>query len=446
MSEPAPAALPAHPQLFAIAVCDDLSEPSARHVLDDIDEVRFGRGARRHTRTLVDGKHVLELRVPDARMSTDHGKLVRTSGGWMLEDPASKNGTVVNGAITRHSVVGDETVIELGHTFFVLRGGPLEPNAPLDVRDDTLVAVHPSFATFDGELADRFAAMVRIATTEVSVMLQGETGTGKEVVAQAIHALSGRTGALVAVNCGALPHQLVEAELFGYRRGAFTGAATDRLGYIRSADNGTLFLDEVGELPASSQAAFLRVLQEREVVPVGGERPISVDVRLCSATLQDLDALVDKGTLRRDLYARLLGFTLGLPQLRERLVDLGLLTRRLLATIPNGSKVKLAPAVLRAMLAYRWPLNIRELGKVLTTAVALCDGTIELTHLPEAIRKPPAPEPEHDNPEELRERLVRLLTEHQGNVLAVSKVMGARRTQIYRWVHRFGIRVDQFRH
>src|SRR5262249_46291911 len=156
---------------------------------------------------------------------------------------------------------------------------------------------------------------------DVCVMLQGETGTGKEVVAQALHALSGRSGAMVAVNCGALPPTLVEAELFGAKRGSYTGAIADRVGYVRRAGGGPLFLDEIGELPMTSQAAFLRVLQEKEVVPVGGDRPIKVDVRLCSATLQDLESLVDKGTLRRDLYARLYGFTLVLPPLRDRLVD-----------------------------------------------------------------------------------------------------------------------------
>jgi len=417
VAEPTAAALPAHPQLFAIAVTDDLAEPSSRHVLDDIDEVRFGRGPRRHSRSLVDSRRVLELRIPDGRMSTDHGKLVRTSGGWMLEDPASKNGAIVNGAVSRRAAIGDDSVFELGHTFFVMRGGHLEPNAPDDVRDDTLVAAHPSLVTFDGELADRFAALARIAPTDVAVMIHGDTGTGKEIVARAVHALSARTGALVAVNCVAMPATSLESEL-------------------RSAHGGTLFLDEVGELVAASQAAFLRLLDDRDA---------ALDARVCSSTLQDLDALVDKGVIRRDLYARLLGFSVVLPQLRDRLVDFGLITRRLLATIPNGPTVKLAPAALRAMLAYRWPLNIRELGTVLTTAVALCDGTIEIAHLPDAVRRTPAPEPEREDPADLRERLIHLLTQHHGNVLAVSKAMKARRTQVYRWVHRFNIRVDEFR-
>src|SRR5262249_29775805 len=234
-------------------------------------------------------------------------------------------------------------------TFFVFRNTPVEREAASDITDADLRVGAPALMTFDGALAERYATLERVAPTEVSVLLQGETGTGKELVARALHQMSGRSGAFVAVNCGALPPNLIEAELFGHRRGAFTGATGERLGLVRAADAGTLFLDEVGELPASSQAAFLRVLQEREVVPVGVDHPVKVDVRLCSATLRDLDALVASGQFRRDLYARLFGLTIVLPPLRQRRVDLGLLTRRLLARIRGGSEVRLSPAALRAL-------------------------------------------------------------------------------------------------
>src|SRR5262249_24863423 len=157
------------------------------------------------------------------------------------------------------------------------------------VSDDDLKVGAPALMTFDGALVERYATLERVAPTEVSVLLQGETGTGKELVARALHQLSGRGGAFMPVNCGALPRSLREAELFGHRKGAFTGAVGERLGLVRSADGGTLFLDEVGELPASSQAAFLRVLQQREVVPVGVDHPVKVDIRLCAATLRDLE-------------------------------------------------------------------------------------------------------------------------------------------------------------
>ncbi|TMQ15156.1 MAG: FHA domain-containing protein [Deltaproteobacteria bacterium] len=461
------AAPSARPQLVLVAISDEPQAPSSRHLLDDVDEVRFGRAERSVQRLTVEGRRILELRIPDRRMSSSHGRLVRGSSGWLLDDPESKNGAVVDGAVTRRLVIGDGAVIELGHTFFVFRNVAVERNAPGDIDDAALPGGVPALQTYDGALAEQFATLGRVAPTEVSVLLQGETVTGKELVARALHELSGRSGAFVAVNCGALPPNLIEAELFGHRRGAFTGAVGERLGLVRSADSGTLFLDEVGELPPASQAAFLRVLQEREVVPVGVDHPVKVDVRLCAATLRDLEALVAAGQFRRDLYARLFGLTIALPPLRQRRVDLGLLARRLLALIPGGPQVRFAPAALRAMLRHDWLLNIRELEKVLTTAVALAtSGVIEAGHLPETLRRGPRSEPTSQQPapgdgtppgaapvgavarssdDELREQLIGLLTLHHGNVLAVSKALHTRRTQVYRWLHRLGIQVETFR-
>jgi len=465
--EPPPSA---RPQLVLIAISDLPQAASSRHLLDEIDEVRFGRGDRAAARSVVDGRRVLELRIPDRRMSSDHGKMVRGPSGWVLDDPNSKNGAVVDGTVTRRAAIGDGALIELGHTFFAFRQAPVERHAAADVSDAELAGGAAALHTYDGALAEQFATLGQVAATAVSVLLQGETGTGKELVALALHELSTRPGAFVAVNCGALPPNLIEAELFGHRRGAFTGAVGERLGLVRSADGGTLFLDEVGELPATSQAAFLRVLQEREVVPVGVDHPVKVDVRVCAATLRDLEALVDSGQFRRDLYGRLFGLTLVLPPLRRRRVDLGLLTRRLLARIPGGSEVRIAPAALRALVRHDWPLNIRELEKVLTTAVALAsDGVIEAAHLPEPLRRGPRAEPTPTpgsaagsgsippaggaappaaarNPQdELREQLVGLLTVHEGNVVAVSRALNTRRAQVYRWLRRFGIEINSFR-
>jgi len=381
-------------QLILLAVSDDPAVPSSRHVLDGIDEVRFGRGPREVRRESSAGRPVLTLRVPDQRMSTEHGRLVRGPDAWVLDDPGSKNGAVVDGARTRRIALRDGAVIELGHCFFLYRDTPLEDGAPADVAADQLRAPAPMLASFAGPLIERFAALARIAPSEASLVLLGETGTGKEVVARALHELSGRGGAFVGVNCGALPQAMLEAELFGHRRGAFTGAQGDRPGLVRTADGGTLFLDEIGELPPASQVAFLRVLQEREVVPVGGDRPVKVDVRLCAATLRDLDQLVAAGRFRQDLYARVSGVTLELPPLRERRADLGMLIRALLARIPGGAGARLAPVALRAILRHDWPLNIRELEKALTGAVALAAGdVIDLRHLPDAIRREPAAAP-----------------------------------------------------
>lgn len=454
-------------QLVMIGICDQLHTRSSLHQLDGIDEVHFGRGDRDVVRS---GK-ILHLRVPDPRTSSQHGCLVRVGAGWVLDDPTSKNGVVVDGGLTRRAVIGDGTVFELGHTFFIFRTEAAQVDAP-DLYEDRLSAPVPSLATFDGALAAQFAQLARVVPKGVSILVRGETGTGKEVVARAVHDLSKRTGQFVAVNCGALSPGLIEAELFGHRRGAFTGAVSDRLGYVRSADGGTLFLDEVGELPSRSQATFLRVLQEREVVPVGGDRPIKVDIYLCSATLRDLDEAVDAGTFRSDLYSRLFGLTVELPALRNRRVDLGMLIRRMLPNIPGGSEVQLTTTAMRSLTQYHWPLNIRELEKVLTTSVALAtEGVIDVIHLPDTIRyprartpvagivqvaptpTPPMPTPTPTLPAEpltaeaaaLRARLVELLTLHRGNVVAVSKELDTRRTQVYRWIQRFGIRPDDFR-
>jgi transcriptional regulator with GAF, ATPase, and Fis domain len=448
------------PYLVVLAVSDDLHAPSSRHLLGEIDEVRFGRGPRSAIRTTIGETRVLELRIPDAWMSSQHGRLVHGPAGWVLDDPGSKNGSLINGQVVRQGVVSDGALLEIGHSFLLFCEQPVEHEAAADLIDGELTGASPALATFVGPLADGFSALGRLARTPVSIVVLGETGTGKEVVARALHAMSGRTGAFVAVNCGALPASLLEAELFGHRRGAFTGAVGERTGLVRSAEGGTLFLDEIGELPPASQTAFLRVLQEREVVPIGDDRPVKVDVRLCAATHRDLAWLVERGLFRDDLFGRISGFTLALPTLAERRADFGLLLRALLAQIPGASDLRFAPSALRALLSHRWPLNIRALEKTLLTAATLAtDGVIQAAHLVELVRRPPpsdepraaatpapvfsAPRSQHD--EELRERLVGLLTVHRGNVVAVSRAIGTRRTQVYRWARRFGIDLDGFR-
>ncbi len=456
-----------HSMLVRLSLTDDPGVPSAYHLLDDIDEVRFGRGRLAAHRGREGGRRVLRIEVPDGRMSSDHGRLVRGPAGWVLDDPASKNGAIVDGALVRSTLVSDGALIELGHTLFAFRCAvmrdPSTSGLAGDLDAETVRAPAPALATFVPELAAHFADLVRIAPTSVSVVLLGETGTGKEVIARTVHELSRRRGPLVAINCGALPEMLIEAELFGHQRGAFSGAVSDRPGLVRSADQGTLFLDEVGELPQGSQAAFLRVLQEQEVMPVGGERPIKVDTRVCCATLRDLDALVDQGAFRRDLYARLSGFVLELPPLRDRRVDLGLLVPRMLARLSPRGGLRLTSAAWRALYRHDWPLNIRELEKSLASALALADGgAIDVTHLPASVQHgpraaaparaaapPPAtrdagPELDADD-QALRDGLVTLLGVHRGNVMSVAAAMGKRRSQIYKWARRLKIDLDAYR-
>jgi DNA-binding NtrC family response regulator len=292
-----------------------------------------------------------------------------------------------------------------------------------------------------------------VARSGANVLLLGETGTGKEVLARAVHAVARPDGPFVAVNCGAIPLGLVEAHLFGHVKGAFSGAVRDEVGFVRAAQGGTLFLDEIVDLPRSSQAALLRVLQEREVVPVGSTRPVPVDIRVIAATHADVEELVRRGELRADLLARISGFIFHVPPLRERREDIGVIASQLLARLaPERTGVSFEPEAGAALFAHGWRHNVRELEHALTVALALADDEIELEHLPPAIAGatssyPPPPESERPAEEAaaLREELTRLLAKHRGNVSAVARDMGRARPLVHRWLKRYRIDASTFR-
>jgi DNA-binding NtrC family response regulator len=243
-------------------------------------------------------------------------------------------------------------------------------------------------------LAEIFRLVERIAGTATSVLIQGESGTGKELIARAIHYNSPRADKpFVAINCGALPENLLESELFGYVRGAFTGAQTNKTGLLRAADGGTLFLDEVGEMPAPLQVKLLRALQEREVTPLGATRPHAFDARLIAATNRNLEEEVSSGRFREDLYYRLsvIGFTV--PPLRERREDIPLLVRFFVSKFSRALGVpekKVSDAAAQRLISYSWRGNVRELQNAVERAVALSDAEIEPEHLPQKIRETPA--------------------------------------------------------
>ena len=218
------------------------------------------------------------------------------------------------------------------------------------------------------------ARIEKLARTQAPVHISGESGSGKELAARSIHRLSNRADkAFVAVNCGAIPENLMESEFFGYRKGAFTGADSDRDGFFQAADGGTLFLDEVADLPLSMQVKLLRVLQEKKVRKVGATVEDAFDVRIVSATHQNLGALVEAGRFRQDLYYRLNVIDLNLPSLRERREDIPLIARFLLDKL-GGQQVRLTPDALRTLSDYGFPGNVRELENTLERALALCDG------------------------------------------------------------------------
>src|SRR5438132_154680 len=243
---------------------------------------------------------------------------------------------------------------------------------------------------------------------------------------------------------------LVESELFGYRKGAFSGALEDRPGLVRSSEHGTLLLDEIGDLPLAAQAALLRVLQESEVLPVGGTRPVKVDLRVVAATHRDLGALAAQDRFRRDLLARLDGARIMLPALRERREDFGLILSALMEKTGEMARDLIFSAdAARALLLHSWPLNVRELEKCLASAVLLArDGRVELEHLRETVFDAPkpvsppqgvAPEGLREADRRLREQLIELLRANGGNVTAAARTMGKARTQVQRWLRRFEI-------
>lgn len=235
----------------------------------------------------------------------------------------------------------------------------------------------------DFELVSGSAAMREVfkrigmaARGDATVLILGETGTGKELVARALHRSSARAARpFVAVNCAAIPDELMESELFGHLKGAFTGAISDRAGRFREAEGGTLFLDEIGDMPLATQAKILRVLQEREITPIGGARVVPVNVRIVAATHRDLPAAVAAGRFREDLWYRLQVVPIALPPLRERLGDVVLLAEHFLRRIGAGSPKRLSSAAAQRLLAHAWPGNVRELRNAMERAAVLCRGT-----------------------------------------------------------------------
>jgi len=276
----------------------------------------------------------------------------------------------------------------------------------------------------------------QVAATETTVLLQGDSGTGKEVVARFIHHASPRkNGPFVAINCAALPEQLLESELFGHERGAFTGALQPKPGQIEMASGGVLFLDEVGEMSPSAQAKLLRVLQEREFQRLGATRTLKANVRVVTATNRDLQKAVERGAFREDLYYRLQVFEIRIPPLRERKGDLPLFTDAFLKDI--GRSLACPPAGLTeeakaALLAHDWPGNVRELRNALERAAILCEGgLITSEHL--ALRSPrPVTSPSTTDLGTLERQMIeRVLHETGWNKVVAAKRLGLTRTQLY---------------
>ncbi len=443
-----------------------------------------------------------EIAVDAHAVSRRHARFSREGEHWFVTDLQSRNGTLVDGVFVTRAPLAHGSIVRTGdalHKFVAFgaefyRGyrydGSLEPGAQRHARNATDL--------LGGAQVDRIVAhFEKIAPTLLSVIVHGESGTGKEVVAREVHRLSGRRGAFVAVNCAAIPAQLLESELFGYRRGAFSGADRDKVGLVKAAHGGTLFLDEIGDMPLEAQAKLLRVLQTREVMPLGSTQAEPVDVRVVCATHRDLNAQQARGAFRGDLFARLNEYSVVLPPLRDRKEDLFLLTRALLAR-HGRADVDPAFGFLLGLVHYDWPFNVRELEACVRRALALAEGSLlDVQHLPDALRHaiarygrpsasappPPGSAPAalhpavhtplphaapyggphggpHGGPQDgpyapppagagtqapSEAELRALLASHQGNVAAVGRVLGKERMQIHRWMKRYGIVVDEYR-
>jgi sigma-54 dependent transcriptional regulator, acetoin dehydrogenase operon transcriptional activator AcoR len=452
-------ALEPEPTLIVALLGSTPLAPPSRHTLSGIDVVRIGRAARRgDERRAVRAGDALDLAIDDAAMSTKHAVLRRSGAGFRLEDAGSKNGILVAGGqqLEAPKLLAEGEVFVLGHTAFLFQAAfPTDREARdrPDVTAAELVPPEPLLATFVAPLARTFDVLRVVAGSEVPIVASGESGTGKEVIAHATHTLSRRTGRLVAVDCGAIPAGLVESELFGHRRGAFSGATEDRPGLVRAASGGTLFLDEIGNLPPAAQATLLRALQEREITPLGATHPVKVDFRLVSATHADLGAAVTKGTFRADLLARLSGIVIPLPPLRERRPDLGIIVASLLVRIAgrSASAARFSVSGVRFLFEHDFPANVRELEHLLTTAVLLAeDGPVTAEHfqtilenrqrIPGETSVVPGRAADLEDDDVLRAKLVALFQEHGGNVSAVARSLGKARFQVQRWMRR--LRID----
>lgn len=335
-----------------------------------------------------------------------------------------------------------------------------EENLFLRERSETETAVHGIIGNSPG-IQHVLRMISRLKETRTPVLISGESGTGKELVARALHFrgnLASRP--FVAVDCGSLVPTLIESELFGYEKGAFTGALRSKQGLLQSADTGTIFLDEVGELPLEMQAKILRFLQEKEVRPVGSNQKVKVDVRIMAATNRDLESDYKKGTFRKDLFFRLNVVTISLPPLRERRSDIPILAHWFLERLAPGRGVQISGEAMRALLAYDWPGNVRELENCLERAVALTDRRmLQLDDLPASIVRSEMGElPAMDALQEMsdaagdmattdledleRATIARVFSQVNGDKVRAGKMLGISRATLYRKLKRYNIGVQ----
>ncbi len=386
------------------------------------------------------------ISLDDALISRHHAQLRSVGGGVTIRDLGSLNGTFVDGVrVQAEKILRSGSVISIGQQILILRFCTHEQVAAL--RREIADPLGPT-GTLSPAMAVLMRKLRRLAGSAIDLLLTGETGVGKEVIAEAIHHASGRKGPFVAINCAALPDNLLESELFGYARGAHTTAAQEKPGLLQKAIGGTLFVDEIGEMASSAQAKLLRFLQGRSFTPLGSTRSLSVDVRILAATNRRLGT----GTsLRADLRARLGTESLVVPPLRDRIEDVGTLTAHFMADRPH----RFFPDAFHSLFLYRWPANVRELEKVVTLASVLAGSLpVSLSHLPGIFAAQLAgknvdgslqPDVRAWRPSPTVDELKRLLEQHGGDVARVARKLGRQRTLVWRWLRKKGVDPRVFR-
>jgi transcriptional regulator with PAS, ATPase and Fis domain len=416
-----------------------------------LDVVPLAEGAE-----VVIGRTDGALRVDSPRVSRQHARITLRGGLLEVEDLGSRNGTRLGEAVLRaerrRAVSGD--VVKVGPLMIVIARTDRAltwskpPARELDAEEQDDATGGEAVVIADPAMAALHRVVARLAQTASTVLITGETGTGKEVIADRLHARSPRAkGPFVRINCASVPEALLESELFGHERGAFTGADRRRVGHFEAASGGTILLDEIGEMPLTVQAKLLRVLERRTVIRVGSSEETPVDVRILCATHRNLEQDVQSGRFRQDLFYRISTFTLEVPPLRERPTEILLLAdaflRRLAAASSNNAPA-LSGEVAGLLLSHGWPGNVRELRNAMEHAVVMADGDIVLpVHLPKAIRGPAAGSPAgmRDTIEEMeRQAIAAALAAEQDNRTRAAKRLGvSRRALIYKMI-KYGLR------
>lgn len=401
------------------------------------------------------------LKVGDRSVSRQHARIVSPSkGGDVVLENMSGNGSFVNGERVETAILHDGDIVRTGNSLLLIRHR-MEQQVDSDVPE--LVGDSPVMGRLRRDIA-------MVAPSKTAVLIAGQTGTGKELVARAVHRLSGRTGPFVPVNCAAIPTTLAESQLFGHVAGSFTGAKENHGGFFRQADNGTLFLDEVGELPQEIQPKLLRALEDHAVIPVGSVKPIPLNIRIVAATNRDLEEAVDSQVFRADLYARLAEFAIHTPSLLERREDILPLFR----LGYDSNLPPMAPDLVEMLLLHSWRYNVRELFK-LAAALKIEAGYTERLELFHAEKRlgmslakqvqssvdqgteekkitttqffsRPQTLPEADRGEvPSRESIEKGLALAGGNVRKLSRIIGKSRRQTYRYLDKYKIDPNKYR-